>query len=206
MKNCLIILFLFFTIASNAQQRFKVGVKAGLSTSQVDGDTYGGYNKAGFDGGIFVTGKINEKWTGQFEMIFIQKGSKHNSDPENGDVSYYYLGLNYLEVPVLFQYHQKKFTFEVGPSFGYLINNTEYNEYGKVYMPVPFHSTEIGGGIGISYSLTKNLLINWRYSYSLLPIRKFQSGVSRWNNPGQRNNVLAFTLYYRFGGKNEKSE
>jgi hypothetical protein len=87
MKNCLIILFLFFTIASNAQQRFKVGVKAGLSTSQVDGDTYGGYNKAGFDGGIFVTGKINEKWTSQFEMIFIQKGSKHNSDPENGDVS-----------------------------------------------------------------------------------------------------------------------
>jgi hypothetical protein len=139
-------------------------------------------------------------------MIFIQKGSKHNSDPENGDLSYYYLGLNYVEVPVLFQYHQKKFTFELGPSFGYLISNSEFNELGEVYKPLPFNSTDIGGGIGISYSLLKNLSFNWRYSYSLLPIRDFQSHATIWNNPGQRNNVLAFTLNYRFGGKDEKSE
>jgi hypothetical protein len=206
MKNILIILLLFFVVTGNAQQRFKAGVKAGLSTSQVEGDTYGGFDKAGFDGGIFIRGKINEKWTGQMEMIFIQKGSKHNSDPDNGDFSYYYLGLNYIEVPLLFQYHQKKFTFEVGPYFGYLISNKEYNEYGEVYKPLPFNSKEVGAGLGISYDLLKNLSINWRYSNSLLPIRDFQSGARRWNNPGQRNNVLAFTLNYRFVGKDEKSE
>lgn len=206
MKNAVFIMFLVLTLTAQAQKRFKVGIKAGLSTSQVDGDTYGGYNKAGFDGGIFVTGKINDKWTAQMEMLFIQKGSKHNSNPDEGDLSYYDLRLNYMEVPILFQFHQKKFTFEVGPSLGYLISNTEYNEFGEVYKPVPFNTTEIGGGIGISYDLIKNVAVNWRYSYSLLPIRDYQSGVTRWNNPGQRNNVLAFTLNYRFGGKDEKSE
>jgi hypothetical protein len=205
MKNIFIFFFLLLSLAGNAQ-RFKAGAKAGLSTSQVEGDTYGGFDKAGFVGGIFVTGKLSEKWTGQFEMIFIQKGSKHNSDPENGDLTYYELDLNYLEVPILFQYHQKKFTFELGPSFGYLISNKEFNEYGEVYKPLPFNTMEIGAGVGISYTLLKNLSINWRYSNSLLPIREFQSGVSRWNNPGQRNNVLAFTINYQFGGKDEKSE
>jgi hypothetical protein len=205
MKNAVFFVFLLLAFSTQAQRRFVVGIKAGLSTSQVDGDTYGGYDKAGFDGGIFVTGKLNDKWTAQMEMIFIQKGSKHNSNPDEGDLTYYDLRLNYFEVPVLFQFHQKKFTFEVGPSFGYLISNTEYNENGEVYNPVLFNSYDIGGGVGISYDIIKNLSVNWRYSYSLLPIRDYQSGATRWNNPGQRNNVLAFTLNYRFG-KDEKSE
>jgi len=193
------------TFNSTAQDRFRVGLKAGLSTSQVEGDTYGGFHKAGAAGGIFVNAKFKEKWSAQMEIIFIQKGSKFVGDPENGDGRYYYMGLNYIEVPVLFQYHQKKFTFEIGPAFGYLISSQEFNQDGEIYMPVPFHSTEFSGDIGVSFQLFKNLSLNWRYSNSLLPIRSFRSGQSRWYNPGQRNNVLAFTLFYQFGG-NEKSE
>lgn len=199
MKTTALIAFFLTAFAVNAQRRFTAGIKAGLSTSQVEGDTYGGFDKAGFDGGIFVTGKINEKWTAQMEMIFIQKGSKHNPNPDNGDYSYYYLGLNYLEVPLLLQYHQKKFTFEAGPGFGYLISNKEYNENGEVYQPLPFKSTEISASFGISYTIIKNLSLDWRYSNSLAAIRGYQSGGHRWYNPGQRNNVLAFTLTYQFG-------
>lgn len=200
MKNIALIAFFLIGFTVRAQQRFTVGLKAGLSTSQVEGDTYGGFDKAGFDGGIFVTGKINEKWTAQMEMIFIQKGSKHNPSPDNGDYTYYYLGLNYIEVPLLLQYHQKKFTFEAGPAFGYLVSNSEYNENGEVYQPLPFNSTELSADFGITYTIIKNLSMNWRYSNSLLPIRGYQSGGRRWDNPGQRNNVLAFTLTYQFGG------
>lgn len=204
------VVFIFIAVLglvfnSVAQDRFRVGLKAGLSTSQVEGDSYGGFHKAGAAGGIFVNAKFREKWTAQMEMIFIQKGSKHVGDPENGDGTYYYMGLNYIEVPVLFQYHQKKFTFEIGPGFGYLISSSEYNQDGQLYNPLPFHSTEISGSIGVSFELFKNTFINWRYSNSLIPIRGYRSGQSRWYNPGQRNNVLAFTLMYQFGG-NAKTE
>ncbi len=208
MKNSIyIFLFLFlFSLKTNAQSRFNAGIKAGISTSQVEGDTYGGFNKAGFDAGAFLNAKINEKWSAQFEVIYIQKGSKHNSDIDKGDLSFYWLKLNYLEVPLLFQYHQKKFTFELGLGYGYLINYHEYNETGELQNPInPFKKEEISASVGISYLIFKNLGINWRYTNSLFSIRDFQSGASYWFNPGYRNNVLAFTLTYQFGN-NDKTE
>jgi hypothetical protein len=203
MKNAIFICFLLFSISIKAQKRFVAGVKAGLSTSQVAGDTYGGFHKAGGAGGIFVTGMLNEKWTAQLEMIFIQKGSKYTGNPDIGDYSYYNLRLNYLEVPLLFQFHQKKFTFELGPSFGYLISSQEdyYLNNGPAFNPYSFKNTEIGAGAGIEYRLIKNLFINWRYSNSILAIRKYTPATRTRYIPGQRNNVLAFTLTYRFAGK-----
>lgn len=197
--------FLLLTLAGAAQKRFNAGLKAGVSTSQVEGDSYSGFNKAGMDGGIYVTGKINDKWTAQMEMIFIQKGSKHNSNPDKDDYTYYYLGLNYIEVPLMVQFHQKKFAFEAGPVFGYLASTKEYNESGDIYSAQPFIKDEIAVATGICWTFYKNFSLDWRYENSVFAIRKFASGESRWYNPGQRNNVLAFTLTYQFGG-NAKGE
>ncbi|OFY84635.1 MAG: hypothetical protein A3F72_01370 [Bacteroidetes bacterium RIFCSPLOWO2_12_FULL_35_15] len=201
MRKIIFIAVLFFLIGSEtkAQQRFKAGLKVGLSTSQVAGDTYSGFHQAGFDGGGFVNGKLSEKWTAQFEIIYIQKGSKHRPDPDKGDLSSYFLRLDYVEVPVLFQYHQQKFTFEAGPGFGYLVKVKEVNDYGEITGDRPFFKTEASFNLGISYTIYKNLAMNWRYCNSFLAIRKHASGASRWYNPGQINNVLAFTLTYQFG-------
>ena len=59
-KIIFLFVFLFaFAFFSEAQNRFNAGVKVGISTSQVEGDTYGGFNKAGIDGGITITAKLN---------------------------------------------------------------------------------------------------------------------------------------------------
>lgn len=205
MKKNAFIFILFFFIASEmyAQNRFNPGLKAGLSTSQVDGDTYSGYDKAGFDGGAFVTAKVSEKWNAQFEIIFIQKGSKHNSNPAKGDYTYYKLQLNYIEVPVLAQYQHKKFTFELGPGFGYLLKAREENEAGEITGSRPFYNSDANFNVGISYTIFKNVGINWRYSNSFLAVRNHESGKGPWYNPGQINKVMAFTLTYQFGEKAE---
>ncbi len=196
-----IILFIFFTIAfvAQAQNKFRAGLKAGISTSQVEGDTYGGFDKFGFDGGGTLNAKLNEKWAAQFEILFIQKGSKHVGDANKGDLSFYLMQLNYVEVPLLLQYKQKKFTFEIGPGIGYLISSKEYDQNGEVINAIAFHTTEVSASIGINYQIYKNLGMTWRYTNSMLPIRQYASGASFWFNPGQRNNVLAFTLTYTFG-------
>ncbi len=206
MKNLVFIaLILFLSIPmSRAQSRFKPGLKAGISTSQVEGDTYGGFDKAGFVGGATLNGKINEKWRAQFEILFVQKGSKHVGDGAKGDFSFYKMQLNYVEVPILLQYMQKKFTFEIGPGIGYLISAKEYDGIGELQNTIPFYTTEVSGSIGLSYQLYKNFAINWRFTNSLLPIRRFASGASNFDKPGQLNNVLAFTLTYRFGQADEQ--
>lgn len=198
------LLVVVFQNSIHAQKRFRAGIKAGLSTSQVHGDTYGGFHKFGVDAGILVVGKLQEKWTAQMEMIFIQKGSRHYGNPDAGDYSFYQMDLNYIEVPLLFQYHHKKFTFEAGPGFGYLISAKEYDTYGEIHNAKPFKTTEITLGGGMSWELFRNLSINWRYSNSIVPIRTFRAANSKWDNEGQRNNVLAFTLIYMFGKNGEK--
>lgn len=197
-----IFLFIFLLLSiceTDAQTRFKAGVKLGLSTSQVEGDTYGGFNKVGVAGGGTMNAKLNDKWSAQFEILFVQKGSKHAGDPNQGDFSFYVMQLNYVEVPVLLEYKQKKFTFEAGPGFGYLINAREEDYYSTINNPIPFNTTEVSASIGITYQVYKRLGINWRYTNSLLPIRKYASGASFWYNPGQRNNVITFTATYSFG-------
>lgn len=201
MKKIVFIFFIVFLFSSKiqAQQRFKAGVKLGLSTSQVAGDTYSGFHKAGLAGGGYVTGKLNTNWTAQFEIIYIQKGSKHNYNEEAGDFTYYFLQLDYIEVPLLFQFHQKKFTFELGPGFGFLIKEKEYNHVQDLTGYRPFNKNEITLNIGISYIIYKRLGMNWRYTNSVSSIRSHASGASTWNNPGQRNNVITFSLTYTFG-------
>lgn len=193
-----------FNHLSFSQQRFVAGLKAGISTTQVSGDTYSGYNKAGIIAGGYVRAVLNEKWTGQMEMMYIQKGSRHNGNPDKGDYTYYYLGVNYIEVPLLFQYHQSKFTYEFGPSYNVLINSKETLNGYEVKGVKPFNTSGLSINIGASYAILNNLSINWRFSNSITPIRAHASGASKWYNPGQMNDVLAFTLNYTFGGS--KSE
>jgi hypothetical protein len=202
MRFC-ITTFIFLTIcalSASAQKRFVPGLRLGVTASQVDGDTYQGYHKVGPIAGVSLTAKFNEKWSGQFEVCYIQKGSKNNGNPEEGDYSFFLMRLNYIEVPLLFQYHQKKFTFDLGPGFGYLISAKEYNFYGEIPGNNAFNSYEINGNVGLNYEIVHNLGVSWRFSYSLLPIRNFNTGASYWFNQGQVNNQLSFTLTYKFNG------
>lgn len=200
----ILILFFLITLVNDAwaQKRFIPGLKAGVSTSQVAGDTYSGYNKAGFAGGGSITAQFTEKYAGYFEIIYIQKGSQHNGNQDKGDYSFYFLELDYIEVPLLFQFHQRKFTYEAGPAISFLIREEEYFNFFNLTGANPFNKNEISLNLGLNYSIYKGLGINWRYSYSLTPIRAHASGATRWYNPGQMNNVLTFTLTYKFDRNN----
>ncbi|MGB3948866.1 MAG: porin family protein [Bacteroidia bacterium] len=205
MKNYKIIVILILVILSNklwSQKRFIPGLKAGVSTSQVAGDNYSGYNKAGFIGGGTLTAQFSEKYAGHFEIMYIQKGSQHNGNQEKGDYNFYFLELDYIEVPLLFQFHQRKFTYEVGPAIAFLIGEEEFFNFFNLTGANPFNKNEISINAGLNYSIYKGLGINWRFSHSITPIRAHASGATRWYNPGQMNNVLTFTLTYKFNQNN----
>lgn len=201
------VLFLFLAIVSfaNAQERrFSAGVKAGFSSSQVSGDDLAGFHKAGLAAGLLSTVLFSKKWSGQFELLFVQKGSKYVGQPDLGDLNYYRLQLNYLEVPVLIQYHYKKWTLEAGPGFGYLINYKEENMLGDVTGNRPFNKSEISYQLGLNYNITDHLGVNMRFSNSISSIRDHQSGAHTLRNPGQQNTVLQLTIHYTFGNAKEQ--
>ena len=127
--------YLFLLIASisflpiNAQN-FGGGLVLGLSSSQVNGDDLGGFNKAGILMGIFTNKLIYSSINFQIEMNFIMKGSdnKNMTKIEHKDYNRPDISLSYIEIPLLLQYQQNNLLdIEGGILFGYLINGY-YND------------------------------------------------------------------------------
>lgn len=195
------VVLLFLTTATRlSAQSFDAGLIAGLSTTQISGDQLSGFNKVGIIAGGFVSTFISEKFDGNMQLIYIQKGSRKNADPEKNDYTSYLLRLNYIEVPVLLQWkYSNRFVFEVGPYFGVLLGSYEENELGELPDRRAFKDFEFGGGAGLNIVLVNNLIFNARVTTSLIPVRDHLSGQTFRLNAGQYNSVLAFTVHYKFG-------
>ena len=223
MKNCSakylfpVSCFLLFTV-NLFSQRFHTGLMAGISATQVDGDTHDGYNKAGLMAGGFVSTNVSSsgKWESSFEIDYIQKGSHKIPHPEKGDYTEYLLRLNYIEVPLMLKYQispmttvvdsaevtHSKFSFGAGISFGALVHAEEYSGYSQVVGGVPFEKYEWAFLAELDYYFTKKMSVNIRHEYSILPVRNIKTtayNIYWWNklfSRGYYNNALVLTLKY----------
>jgi hypothetical protein len=197
-KVTLIFILLFSVIVvAGAQQVFRAGVMAGLNISQIEGDGFAGYNKAGPVFGIFVNTFFLDELAGQVEINYSSKGSQRNTTIE--DPRYFRIELHYVEIPVLARYfHPAGFSVEGGLSGGYLFSSSERDEVSEISIATPFKKTEFAFIAGASWHITQSLELNSRFSYSILPVRQHAGGGTyRWNR-GQNNNVIAFALRYQF--------
>jgi hypothetical protein len=193
-KSILIIGFLFAGFFISAQE-FNAGVYGGLVMSQLDGDTYNGYNKLGFTGGGYVNRFVSKKLGYQMGLRYINKGSKH-ADSEAGE--YYKSVLQYIETPITLRYFiRKNIDLEGGLAFGYLVKSMEDTDGNGLMEPNPsFNKFEWSALAGISYHWTKKLSVGAFFNYSIIPVRPYSSGYSRFMDRGQYNNVIMLVFCY----------
>jgi hypothetical protein len=201
----------FFATEDDATPRtFYGGLTGGLNFSQVDGDTYAGYSKVGWNGGGVVYARLTDHFGFSMELIYTQKGSRSIQYMETaGAVPYinnYTLKLNYAEVPVMIYVAphclSSRFHFRAGVSYGQLIN---YSETALTYTAVnldpklyPFHQYDIDYLADLDYMFYKGWFLNFRYSYSLTSIRDAQDippGYG-YGAKGQYNNFFTLRLMY----------
>ena len=185
-------------LGQDVQRAFHGGLTLGLSTTQIDGDGYGGFNKAGILFGGYVNSKLSDKVTGEFQLTYIQKGSINPQNPSKGDFDYYRIRLSYVEVPLIFRMKKGKFFYGIGPSLGVLINSSEEDQNGEVNLPFhSFKSTEVGLNFDLIYDLTKRIQTNIRYTHSMLPISN-ETKFTRWGLIGGSYSMsLNFALRLR---------
>ncbi len=188
-------------------QGFRAGVIAGVSATQISGDQLGGFDKAGVIAGGFVSTYLSPKFDVQMEILYFQKGSRKNANPDIEDYTSYLLRLNYFEVPVLAQWKfSKRFVFEAGPTFGALLSTYEEDEYGEVNENYPFKKFELGILGGMNIMVVKGLSFNARIESSVMPVRDHASGQSYRLNHGQYNAALGLTIRYKFEGRQKTAE
>lgn len=197
----------FFTFISplKAQEKiFRSGLLAGINGSQISGDAMAGFDKGGLLAGLYVSYRFNEKVSGQFEMLFTQKGSAKRFTEQDPYPGLYWnvLRLDYIEVPVLAKYHiTDRWDIYAGISAAYLMGTYLEDSYGQ--REVDFiRKSDFNVYGGASYHLSPRLSATLRYSNSIISISKGKSNLSFTSiaplNTGMLNIVASFGLYYHF--------
>ena len=203
----LIFSFLIISPAFLEAQSFNAGILAGVNGSQISGDNYAGFNKAGVLIGIYTDIDVSEKVNLQFEINYSEKGSRRNPDTENGDVEFFLLRLNYVEIPIMVRWNLNKFRFELGGYYSRLIHEYLEDENGPFSIPEQlnqFKPHDFGGLVGINFNFTEHLIMNWRYNNSFIPVRDFDSGGKFRFNSGMFHSYIGVSLRYEFIGEDEK--
>ncbi len=188
-------------------QRFGGGILGGVSASQVDGDSYAGFDKVGLQGGVFVNTFFSDKFGVQMEIKYTGRGARKKTTEE--DPSVYKLSLHYIDIPLMLNFIvQKKFILEAGLVPGYLFASAGEDNGGKLpkdYL-VDFKKVDLDWLLGFRYKITDNLSAGIRYSYSLFSIRDYVNSSSNYSvianlfgySTGDYNNYLTMGVYYQF--------
>jgi opacity protein-like surface antigen len=201
MKKTGLLTFVIFTITFNAwSQRFEGGILGGFNGSQVDGDTYKGYNKPGILAGTWVQTDFAPAVFAGMELKFSQKGARNRINPK--DPKKYIMRLNYVDLPVFIGFRTNDLISVIGGiSTGYLISSAEYNEDGK-FPPEdqkPFNNFDLQPFVGFQFNFLEKITLDLRLAYSVLPVRgKPENDLWYWRQ-NQFNNVISTALYYRIG-------
>lgn len=200
MKSLIVFFFLFLFISPGIRaQKFEGGVMAGLVGSQVAGDMYSGYNKAGINAGGWVSLATGKRSKLQMELCYLQKGSRENPDYEKDKLDAYLMRLGYVALPFLYRYqYNDLLSFESGLAMNFLIHNRErFNGYETVESP--FSKSNLCFLAGLSVRISDRFRVNLRTDNSLFSIRKNRvtGDVWRFWGHGQFSDALVFSAYYK---------
>lgn len=201
--SLIIMILMTFTASSQA---FFGGLALGGVTSQVDGDHNNGFHKVGLTGGVFVGLEFNDIFEAQFEIKYIQKGSRSSAD----DPYQFVIRLDYVELPLVasanlgflnINGHKVDWiTFEAGASVDVLAYTNQKNNGANEYGSNQWKRFCVNGILGVKFNLVGEKLqldarvitsINSAYAGNYLQALRF----GQW---GAFNDVLELVLYYRF--------
>ncbi len=189
-------------------QVFKGALMGGVNICQVDGDEIYGYHRFGAHVGAAAILPL-KNWDITLETVYNQKGSyqkaKYPGDSLNGQ---YDLKLNYIEVPLLVHYTDKKFiTGGVGFSWGRLIYSKEI-EHAGAQPPysdsVGFNKNDFNFLADVMIRVYKQLKFNIRFAYSVVPIRERVFDPAWAQEPWTRkqyNHLFTFRVVWVFNEK-----
>ena len=181
-------------------QRFRAGVIAGLTASQIDGDASAGYRKLGLQGGLRGQAQLSNNQAVSVELLYTQRGCRSEAQ----DPVFFKTTLHYAEIPL--QWHWRLWgrsggqgvVLNAGLSYGRLLDHT--------------NDAELGGGItvalpdvrrnsfcllaGASLHASEHLALTFRYQHGINrlydPLAK--PGTNFANSLLER--FLAFQLMY----------
>lgn len=170
-------------------QRTSVGVKGGVSFTGVS--NLKGKDRTTGHAGLFLQARINKNWVFQPEVLYSAQGQHFTNDLGQGRV----LALDYIQVPLMLQYHPvQRFYFEAGPQAGVKINS-ETKDAGsgndKNNVDENYKKADIGINAGLGVNITNHIGIYGRYTQGLMDVAK-SGDIYRTNHGVQVGAAIKF--------------
>lgn len=173
-----ITIILFFIILNpiftQEKGTFRGYISSGFNINQISGDSVTGFNYWGFTGGVGTYFMISDKLSANLELNYSMRGASGESFNEVGAfIVHRTIHTNYIEVPVLLNYHDHKIArFGAGIVLSNLISTNQwYNEkqftsdrITNFYKPL-----DIGFIASISFNIKEHFGFNMRMIHSILP-------------------------------------
>jgi Outer membrane protein beta-barrel domain len=171
-KYVLLGLALVMSIGLRAQN-VGAGLLAAGVASQIDGDSWGGYNKLGYSLGGFAWYDFDDRLSLMPEITYNHRGSREVV------VGYGQYNLNMIDVPVLLRYRiygkpeTKSLLVEVGPSANILLGAKGGFGGQKIDLMPNFHRLGVSGTGGATFFINRNIGIFGRWTYSLTNLNTY---------------------------------
>lgn len=134
---CFLLFYIQFAnaqkIASDRENFFRFGAKAGVNINKITGQAYKDGFNYNFQAGGFLQFNLTSRFGIQPEVNFVQTSSEFINDATSiyddifRDGGQHKAKLNYLEVPVLLNINlgsSKRVKLQLGPSYGALLSQT----------------------------------------------------------------------------------
>lgn len=188
------------------QQRFKAGLLAGVTASQIDGDESAGYHKLGLQGGLRGVVILKPKQDASIEILYSQRGCRNEPKtyPE------FAATLGFIEVPV--QWHYKdwlvegegndedfyRVQFNIGASYSRLLNTEDKFKDGfGIYTALPYlNKNSYCFLVGASFFASRHVEFTFRYHRALGKL--YQPGNGGNYRSALIEHYLAFQVGYMF--------
>ncbi len=192
--------------AAAQQQRFKAGIIAGVTASQIDGDESAGYHKLGLQGGLKGVVNLKPKQEASVEILYSQRGCRNQPKtyPE------FAATLGYIEVPV--QWHYKDWLvgdgsdkedfyrvyLNLGASYSRLLNSEDkYKDGYGIYTALPYlNKNSFCFLAGASFYASRHVAFTFRYHRALNKLYKPGTGGNYRSSLNEH--YLAFQVMYMF--------
>lgn len=237
-KYLVILLLLAFTTTAQAQ-RFIGYASAGLSLSQIEGDDVHGFYKPGLNAGPGVMLPLDRKQSMSLslELLYVQKGSRCSYRHDPFDTTLYApsmfldvdrkvpfdssmkcrIALDYIQIPIIFRYEDMRSGCYIGAGFAWsrLVRAKElYNGFTRTTNVTSgtFKTSDWIFMVDAGIRLYKNLTLNVRWEYSMVPTRTMEYSIGKLNSEGDfevtdhwfskfHNHTITCRLTYYFNEK-----
>ena len=186
MKKSIVLFFLISTCCTFSQNKISYGVKAGANYSGFRTDNGTNSDLFGINLGGVAKMDLTTTFGLQAELNVNSKGGVYrfpltSNNPE--------IRLTYINLPILLQTKiTKKFCFELGPEFGFLVGQkAELN--GDTFEINDAKTFDMNLNIGLSYQFEKGIFIQGRYGYGLTEL---------FENSDYKNSCISMSVGYFF--------